>query len=262
MGVATARPRSAGPPGDSPPLVHHGAVSAHTRPTWRDELRSLVLDLPPGGRLPGERALAEQWGVARMTVRAAIAALAREGLVRTVHGSGSMRVPQPFSLRVRLGSFADAVEAQGMRPSTRLLSFGEDDAPPEDVVAHLGEAGLPVLLVRRLRLGDDLPLALEEAWIPRRLVPDLDEGAATRSLYAHLESVGLLPDSAEETVRADLPTDEEWRLLGMSASRPVLRLTRRATVDGAAVEFARAVLPADRHEVSFMIDAEQLRTSS
>jgi GntR family transcriptional regulator len=206
--------------------------------------------------------MAEQWGVARMTVRHAIASLAREGLVRTVHGSGSMRVPQPFSLRVRLGSFADAVQAQGMRPSTRLLGFGEDLNPPPDVVAHLGAAGLPALAVRRLRLGDDLPLALEEAWIPRRLVPDLDEDGATGSLYAHLESVGLLPDAAEETVRADLPRDDEVRLLGISTSRPVLRLTRRATVGERAVEFARAVLPADHHELSFTLDADQLRTTS
>jgi GntR family transcriptional regulator len=205
--------------------------------------------------------MAEQWGVARMTVRHAIAGLAREGLVRTVHGSGSMCVPQPFSLRVRLGSFAEAVEAQGMRPSTRILGFGEDPTPPADVVGHLGQEGLPTLAVRRLRLGDDLPLALEEAWFPRRLVPTLDEEGATGSLYAYLESVGLLPDAAEETVRADLPRDDEVRLLGISRSRPVLRLTRRATVKGVPVEFARAVFPADHHELSFTLDADQLRTT-
>lgn len=228
---------------------------------FREGLREQVLALAPGERLPAERALAEQWGVARMTVRTAIAALAREGLVRTVHGSGSTRVAPPVSLQVRLGSFAAAVEAQGLRPGTRLLELGVDPDPPAGAVEHLGADGLPALLVRRLRLGDDLPLALEEAWLPRHLFPDLDEAAAAGSLYAHLAAHDLLPDAGEETVRADLPDPEEVRLLGISASRPVLRLSRRATVRGTAVEYARAVFPGDRHELMFSLDADRLRST-
>ena len=232
-----------------------------TKTSFREALRDQVLALPEGARLPAERALAEQFGVARMTVRTAIAALAREGLVRTVHGSGSTRVARPVSLRVRLGSFAEAVEAQGLRPSTRLLALGEDDTPPAGAVEHLGPGGLPALCIRRLRLGDDLPLAIEEAWLPCALVPDLDEASAAGSLYAHLAAHGLLPDAGEETVRADLPDDEEVRLLGISGSRPVLRLTRRSTVDGRAVEYARAVFPADRHELWFSLDVDRLRST-
>ncbi|PRY60092.1 GntR family transcriptional regulator [Knoellia remsis] len=234
-------------------------MSAEPVTTWRDDLRARVLALPPGGRLPAERALAEEWGVARMTVRSAIAALAREGLVRTVHGSGSLRTTPPFSLRVHLGSFAEAVRATGMQPHTRLLGLEDDADPPSEVADHLGAAGLPAVLVRRLRLGDDLPLALEEAWLPRTLVPDLDEDAARGSLYDHLAAADLLPDSGHETVRADLPEQDEADLLGISTSRPVLRLTRRATVRDTPVEFARAVFPADRHELSFDLGPERFR---
>lgn len=59
----------------------------------RDRLREIVLQLAPGEPLPAERQLAEQWGVARMTVRQAIAALARDGLVRSIHGRGNLRSP-------------------------------------------------------------------------------------------------------------------------------------------------------------------------
>lgn len=249
--------KTGGPPSR---LGHHGAVSAEPAKTpFREALRTEVLALPPGSRLPSERALAEQWGVARMTVRNALAGLAREGLVRTVHGSGTVTVPRPVSLRVRLGSFAETVEAQGLRPATSLLELREDDDPPAEVTAHLGRRGLPAVLVRRLRLGDDLPLAVEEAWLPRRLLPELDETAAAGSLYAHLAAHDLLPDAGEETVRADLPGPEEVRLLGMSGSRPVLRLTRVASVRGIPIEFARAVFPADRLELGFSLDAERLR---
>jgi len=45
--------------------------------------------LQPGGRLPGEDALAEHYGVARMTVRRAMRELRERGLVHTISGKGS-----------------------------------------------------------------------------------------------------------------------------------------------------------------------------
>jgi GntR family transcriptional regulator len=49
--------------------------------------------LAPDTRLPSEAELAEQYGVARMTVRRAIAQLRDKGLVITVHGRGTFVTP-------------------------------------------------------------------------------------------------------------------------------------------------------------------------
>jgi GntR family transcriptional regulator len=46
-------------------------------------------DLVPGARLPGEAALAEEYGAARMTVRRAIRELRERGLVIVVTGKGT-----------------------------------------------------------------------------------------------------------------------------------------------------------------------------
>jgi len=46
-------------------------------------------DLPPGGRLPGERDLAIEYGVALMTARRAIKDLRERGLVRTLPSKGT-----------------------------------------------------------------------------------------------------------------------------------------------------------------------------
>jgi DNA-binding GntR family transcriptional regulator len=46
-------------------------------------------DLPPGGRLPGERDLAAEYGVALMTARRAIKDLRERGLVRTLPSKGT-----------------------------------------------------------------------------------------------------------------------------------------------------------------------------
>jgi GntR family transcriptional regulator len=215
-------------------------------------VRALALDLTEGQRLPPERALAEDLGVARMTVRRAIATLAREGLVRSVQGSGNVRAHDALPLRVSLGSFATAVEAQGMVPSTRLLERVADADPPAAVARFLRlRRDARTMRIRRLRLGDGVPLALEQTWLPWSQVRDLDDELATGSLYEYLGSRRLLPDSGEESVRADLPTEDETRVLAVPSSRPVLRLVRRAAVAGQPIEYAEAVLPADWYELSF-----------
>ena len=218
----------------------------------RDELRAMVLDLAVGEPLPAERVLAQRWGVARMTVRQAIAALAREGLVRSVHGRGNLRAPQPLQLRVRLGSFADAVRAQHLEPSTRPIECVPDSDPPAAVQQFLRlDEGEAALRIRRLRLGNGVPLALERTWLPAQLVGDVTEQVLADSLYHYLEPRGLLPDSGEESVVAGLPDEEEVRLLDVAPSRPVLRLLRRALAAGRPVEYAEAVFPADRYELWF-----------
>ena len=49
-------------------------------------------DFPVGSRLPSEAELAETYEVAKMTVRRALEVLRERGLVRTLHGRGSVVV--------------------------------------------------------------------------------------------------------------------------------------------------------------------------
>jgi DNA-binding GntR family transcriptional regulator len=232
--------------------MRNPGVSKHA--VIRDELRSMVLDMAPGDPLPAERILAERWGVARMTVRQAIAALAREGLILTVHGRGNLRAPEPLQLRVRLGSFADAIREHHLEPSTLPIECVPDESPPAAVAQFLRLDGQPATRIRRLRLGDDVPLALERAWFPSELVPDLTEEQLASSLYRYLDGRGLLPDSGEESVIAGLPDDDEVRRLDIPSSRPVLRLVRRALTGGRPIEYAEAVFPADRYELWFPLN--------
>jgi GntR family transcriptional regulator len=46
-------------------------------------------DLPPGSRLPAERSLAAEYGVAYDTIRRATAVLRERKLIVTVHGRGT-----------------------------------------------------------------------------------------------------------------------------------------------------------------------------
>jgi len=50
---------------------------------------------PPGSRLPSEAELSETYEVARPTVRQALGRLRDQGLIRTLHGRGSVVVERP-----------------------------------------------------------------------------------------------------------------------------------------------------------------------
>jgi GntR family transcriptional regulator len=47
-------------------------------------------EFPAGARLPSEAEIAESYGVAKMTVRRALEVLRGRGLIRTLHGRGSV----------------------------------------------------------------------------------------------------------------------------------------------------------------------------
>ncbi|MZD56402.1 GntR family transcriptional regulator, partial [Streptomyces sp. SID5606] len=51
--------------------------------------------VPPGGRLPGERRLAENFGVSRETVRQALDVLRRDGLLSTDRRGSHAALPGP-----------------------------------------------------------------------------------------------------------------------------------------------------------------------
>ncbi len=208
----------------------------------------------PGDLLPPERALAEQLGVARMTVRSAIDALTREGLLRTRPGVGTERLPSAVGLRVGLRSFAETVREHGMAPTSRMLHLARDTDRPPEAGAHLGvDDDVPVTHLRRIRLGDGRPLALEETWLSPTLLPDLDEEQAAGSLYQLYAGLGLAPTDGLELVTAALPDDDEIEALALSPAMPVLRLTRSAFAQGQPLEYATVTFPADQYELSFRL---------
>ena len=61
----------------------YAAVADHV------EARIRAGELQPGARLPSERDLAQEYGVAYLTVRRAAPVLRDRGLIETVHGRGT-----------------------------------------------------------------------------------------------------------------------------------------------------------------------------
>src|SRR3954464_2492517 len=95
--------------------------------TKQNEARERVLDLIDrlgvGDAIPSERQLSSDLGVSRLTVRAALDELAREGYVVRRPGSGTY-VPHPkVSQDLTMTSFSEDMRRRGLEPGSRTLSL-------------------------------------------------------------------------------------------------------------------------------------------
>ena len=214
----------------------------------RDYLRSLVThELAVGDAIPSERLLCERFGVSRMTVRQAVDALVVEGLLRREQGRGTFVAPSKVDLEVRLASFGEEMRRRGLTPSSKVLAAEVVAAAPDIADALDLLPGEEVFALHRVRYADGEPMAIEQAWLPSRLVPGLFDDGAPVSVYGELRRRGLEPDWGEDTVGATEVDTTDAELLGLRVGKAVLRLTRRTFAGQVACVYSRSSYRADRY---------------
>jgi GntR family transcriptional regulator len=188
-------------------------------------LRQLIATLGVGIRIPSERDLARDWGVARMTVRHAIDILIKEGQLERRAGSGTYVAQPPYAKTVGLSSFTDDMRSRGWEPSSRLLDFGEHPADPATAMRLGVDEDESVYEFTRLRLADDQPIAVETNWIPAVVVPGLERADLHGSLFTLLaDRYGIQPGEANSTVDAVLPDPATAQVLEVGEHSPCLRI--------------------------------------
>lgn len=222
------------------------SVLKHVR--VRDYLRSLVThELAVGDTIPSERALCERFGVSRMTVRQAVDALVVEGLLAREQGRGTFVAPGKVDLEVRLASFGEEMARRGMTPSSEVLSAEVVEATPDIADALDILPGEMTFYLHRVRFADGEPMAIEQSWLPCRLVPGLFDGDVPDSVYGELRRRGLEPDWGEDVVAATEVHAADAELLRVPVGRAVLRLSRRTFAGETACVYSRSVYRADRY---------------
>jgi len=209
-------------------------------------------ELPARAAIPSERELAEQLGVSRMTVRAAIEDLVNEGLLIRRQGRNTVVSGEKISRGVGFTSFSEEMRMRGWQPRS-VVRQATTTAADVAIAAQLNlPVGARVIFIERVRYADDEPLALERVYLPHgRFQNLLSLDLANSSLYAVLErEFGTRPVFAEDTVEAMLMSAVEAANFGLSAGSPAL-LTRRVTRDEAdqVVEAATTLYRGDRYRM-------------
>src|SRR3954471_19253932 len=145
--------------------------------TKQSQTKGQVLDLierlDVGEAIPSERQLSADLGVSRLTVRAALDDLVREGYLVRRRGSGTFVSQPKIAQELTMTSFSEEMRRRGMRPGSRTLSLATTTAG-----ARLGRSlkvspSERIVVAKRLRLADDSAMAIETLHVRESLVPGL-----------------------------------------------------------------------------------------
>jgi GntR family transcriptional regulator len=205
--------------------------------------------IQPGAQLPSEAELAQQYQVSRITAKRALDDLVHQGWAFRQQGRGTFVAQARIREISGFRSFSEDIQARGLIPSSRVLFFKEvePDTTTLDKL-HLLE-GEQAYMLKRLRLADGDPVAVEVAYIPCKLCPGLlGEDLSAGSLFSILKTkYSLVPTWADAEIEAAEATKEEAKLLGIKVGNPVLiarRVTFSANYD--VIESVHSIYRGDR----------------
>lgn len=226
------------------------------------ELRQRILSrtYPSGGRFPTDERLCEEFGVSRATVRLALDALHREGLIARYPGRGSfVSENRPHAHALRFEGSIDKIVIDGDGAGTEHLITTRELAEPlplEEQELELGP-GQQVLRLGGFRMRDDRRLAKVVMSLPEAIGLRLDVrvGERYRSIALMLrEQLGLKICLVRQTVSAERADPEIAKALDSSVDVPLL--VRRRTFYGAGgtpLETTETSYPGDRYHYEVSI---------
>jgi GntR family transcriptional regulator len=213
----------------------------------RDELQARIeaSQWQAGDQIPSEAALADQFGVTRMTVRQALEQLTTAGIVVRRRGLGTFVTGHEATHRRlnRLGSFADELGVSQSSVTTSMYAQELVDAPA-DVADFLPvKSGEKVVRLLRLRTANARPVALQESWLRLVTLPSaIREPLVNGSLYLTLrQRAGIEVRWAQQEMTAVIATSEQAAILNIGTGTPLIATTRRTYDDNDdPIEFARS----------------------
>ena len=209
-------------------------------------------DLTPGDQIPSQRALCEDYRMSHMTVRHAINELLHEGVIYAIPGKGLYVTEPKQDAEPPLRGFTEDMSQRGMLASSQVLAAEVVGASTVLSSALSVPIGTALVYLRRLRLADGAPMAVQGSYLPQALCPGLLEHDLGRgSLFDLLRNVYRLRLADGTTVvEAALADAEHAKLLGLRVPAPLLVVEQLNYLEsGQAIEFVRSAYRADRYRL-------------
>jgi GntR family phosphonate transport system transcriptional regulator len=211
--------------------------------------RDYVRQGAAGDKLPPEGELAARFGVNRHTLRRAVDELIAEGLLERQHGVGIFITDQLLDYRVGSGTrFTQTLADLGVSTDTRVIR--KMVAPASSGVARnlALPPDEPVVWIETLRMAEGIPFCVISHFLPVEPFREMLDGYREGSLHELLAGKCGALRRTESLVTAVLPQGDDAKLLGITQSRPVLRVKSLNVLEqeGTPVEYAITRFRADR----------------
>lgn len=181
--------------------------------------------LKHGDKVPSERELAETLQISRMTIRHAIDLLEREGLVERRPRVGTFvtnrRIRWNF---ITVNSFTKGMVDKGLQPSTKKIHTLFEKADELLAKTLKIDVGEEVFSLKRLRIVDGIPIAIELSQIPYKYCEGIEKYMEDNvSLYEILEkkyNIQLIKQ--KQRMKIALSNSNESKLLNIKSESPCL----------------------------------------
>lgn len=218
-----------------------------------EEIRAEILrrinsqDWPAGFAVPHEEKLAEEFNVARGTVRRALTSLVDAGLIERKRRAGTRVVGRKsHSSTLTIPIVRHEIEAGGRQYGYKLL---QSEACGADLDIQGVFKGAPLQHIACLHLSDGAPYQLEDRLVNLNAVPEA--GAQDFSDISPNEwLVGQVPYSSIRTMlRAEPATEADTRYLKLKKSESVFVIERQTRLKAVPVTLVRMSHPASRYQI-------------
>lgn len=211
-----------------------------------------------GEKLPGEGALAQEYGVTRMTARQAYAQLAKSGIVELPRGRGAhvidRRRPVIWDLDLTSHAVDLVVRSQGLEPSGTVLSGRVLDVPTHALRSQLQTDG-PVFQAERRIYMDKVPISLHQSNFALDRLPGIDEAPDLAGpLATVLRRHGASPVRAENEIEVTRATPSDAKLLATRYDTPIV------SVEGTS--FDADDVPIEHYWMRFVGDRVRFHTNA
>jgi GntR family transcriptional regulator len=224
--------------------------------TLLEALADLSVKLKPHSQLPSERALSEEYGVSRMTLRRAIDVLQARGYIYSVPSKG-LFVAEPRMVRTSdVTSLSEVLRHRGNNPKTKLHLADRIHATDEVAKALGLRKGDWVYRVEQSFFDADVAMATETAYIPAEIAPGLleqDLAASLSSILANNYEKPIL--RVQYRVRAVIPEEKFRERLDLAVGAPTFEffavgITSKERSAFLVVSYKRG----DKYDLSYQLE--------
>jgi GntR family transcriptional regulator of bglA len=195
-------------------------------------------------KLPTEEEMIKEFEVSRNTIRKAVTQLVNRGYIYQVQGSGMFLREESVTDYINLGSLRGLTkDLKSKKVETKVLSLHVVEA---DELTAKGLRCAPetkLYYVKRLRIVDDEPFSIEISYFKKDVVPYLNEGIASSSIYSYLiDDLKLNIGFADKVINCEKTDEESAVLLHIDPFDPALIIENTVCLtNGTIFEWSKSI---------------------
>lgn len=224
-------------------------------PLWSQLLSTLTQRIENGefrDHFPTDKELMETYKVSRQTVREAVRRLEQDGMLTRQRGKGTTLIKTEFTQTLgTLYSLFNEVESTGAVQKSIILAQ-EIIKKPEIALELQLEPTEELFFLKRIRLANEIPLAIDHAYLPANKTKALMEvNFEHTALYVELEKrSNLRPIYGHEDIIAVIPSVSEKETLEIGDGVGAFEIRRKSFSSDGPLEWRSTLIRGDRYSFS------------